>query len=255
MKHVIITGASKGFGASLTRKMIGSGQCYHLIARGQMDDLVAEIEKQGATVFRYAFDLSETGEIEGLMNRIAGSITPESATFIALVNNAGMLSPIGPVGKYDAGTYHKNLQVNFTAPAMLSHCFIQKFQHYTAVKRIVMISSGAANNPYHGWSHYCSTKAGVDMLTKCIALEQSKMEHPVHCISFNPGRMETDMQREIRNVGKNDFEMVDDFIRARNQGELGDPDAVAAILADQLFADRFPNGRILRRSELEKSLS
>ncbi|MEX0772084.1 MAG: (S)-benzoin forming benzil reductase [Balneolales bacterium] len=246
MKHIIITGASKGFGLSLTKKMIGSGQCYHLIARSRMDELVSEIETQGATAFQYTFDLSETGEIEGLMENIAGSIAPETTSFVSLINNAGMLSPIGPMGKYDAETYHKNLQVNFTAPAMLSHCFIAKFQRLKATKRIVMISSGAANNPYHGWSHYCSTKAGVDMLTKCIALEQSKMEYPIHCIAFNPGRMETEMQREIRNVSKDDFEMVDDFIQAKSRGELGDPDAIAGVLAEQLFSDRFPNGRVLR---------
>ncbi|MEX0779181.1 MAG: (S)-benzoin forming benzil reductase [Balneolales bacterium] len=250
MKHVIITGASKGFGLSLARKMIGTGQCYHLIARSRMDDLVSDIEKQGATVFQYTFDLSQTAEIEGLMNRIAENIAPETTTFVALINNAGMLSPIGPMGKYDAGTYHKNLQVNFTAPAMLSHGLIANFQHYKATKRIVMVSSGAANNPYYGWSHYCSTKAGVDMLTKCIALEQSKMEFPVQCISFNPGRMETDMQREIRKVSKDDFEMVEDFIRAKNQGELGDPDIIAAMLAEQLFAKNFPNGEIVSRKQL-----
>ena len=253
MKHIIITGASKGFGLSLVRQMIGKGQCYHLIARSNMDDLTNEIGQQGETVFRYNFDLTETDKIGGLMEQIAGRVDPESTSFVALINNAGMLSPIGPMGKYDAEIYHKNLQVNFTAPAMLSHCFIHNFQQLKATKRIIMISSGAAHNPYFGWSHYCSTKAGVDMLTKCIALEQSKVEHPVQCISFNPGRMETEMQREIRNTAKEDFESVGDFIRAKSQGEVGDPDSIAATLVDQLFADRFPNGRILRRAELEKA--
>ncbi|MEX0928716.1 MAG: (S)-benzoin forming benzil reductase [Balneolales bacterium] len=252
MKHIIITGASRGFGKSLTEKLIGAGQCFHLIARGRKEELAAEIEKQGATVFSYNFDLSETEKIEGLMEKIAESVAP-GTNFLALINNAGMLAPIGPMGKYDAETYHSNLQVNFTAPAMLSHCFIHKFQQLKAVKRIVMVSSGAAHNPYFGWSHYCSTKAGVDMLTKCIALEQSKMEHPVHCISFNPGRMETAMQREIRNVSKDDFEMVDDFIRAKNHGELGDPEEIAAMLAKQILSDRFPSGRILRKTELDNN--
>ncbi|MEX2632886.1 MAG: (S)-benzoin forming benzil reductase [Balneolales bacterium] len=253
MKHIIITGASKGFGLSLVRKMIGTGQCYHLIARSDMDELTNEINQQGETVFKYKFDLTETDKIEGLMKTITSRIDPERTNFIALINNAGMLEPIGPMGKYDAETYHKNLQVNFTAPAMLSHCFIQNFQMLKAKKRIIMISSGAAHNPYYGWSHYCSTKAGVDMLTKCIALEQSKAEHPVHCISFNPGRMETDMQKEIRSVSEEDFKLVGEFIRAKNQGELGNPDVIAGMLADQLFADKFPNGRILRRAELEKA--
>lgn len=252
MKHIIITGASKGFGKSLTRQVTGAGQCYHLIARSSMEEPASEIEKQGGTVFRYPFDLSRTDEIDGLMEKIAGRIIHGDPSFVALINNAGMLQPIGPMGRHDPELYRQNLEVNFIAPAMLAHGFIRHFQTLKATKRIVMMSSGAAHNPYYGWSHYCSTKAGVDMLTKCIALEQAKMEHPVHCISFNPGRMETDMQQEIRNTNKEDFQMVDDFIRAKNQGELGDPDIIASLLAEQLFADRFPNGRIIRKSELEQ---
>lgn len=239
MKHIIITGASKGFGLSLTKNLIGSGQCFHLIARSRMDDLTTEIEKQGATVFPYQFDLANSGEIEELMSSICGRISAKNTTFVALINNAGIISPIGPIGKYDAEMYHQNLQVNFTAPAMLAHGFLSNLQNLRATKRIVMISSGAANSPYHGWSHYCSTKAGIEMLTKCIALEQSKMEYPVQCISFNPGRMETEMQREIRKVSKDDFEMVEDFIRAKNQGELGNPEEIASLLSKKILAETF----------------
>ncbi len=70
---------------------------------------------------------------------------------------------------------------------LLSSAFIKHTKDWNVDKRIINISSGAAQNPYFGWAAYCTTKAGVNMLTKCIALEETDKKYPVKVISFAPG--------------------------------------------------------------------
>lgn len=246
MKHYIITGASRGFGRCLAGQLATPGHVLHLVARSEMEDVQQEAVACGAEVRCYRKDLSQTGGLEEgcleIFDRVTGD--PE-ASFVALINNAGMLSPIGPMGRYDPDIYHRHLQVNYVAVAMITHHFLARFQDRDMEKRIVMISSGAAQRPYYGWSHYCSTKAGVDMLMQCITLEQQEMPRPVRCMAFSPGRIETGMQQEIRRTSEQDFRMVEDFRRASEDGRVRDPGQAAAHLAGLINADRFPDGEVV----------
>jgi benzil reductase ((S)-benzoin forming) len=244
-KHIIITGASKGFGRDLSRHLAGENTTLHLVARSNMSGLVPELEARGAGVRLWQQDLTQTETLDGLMGAIARELTGGSPGFIGLVNNAGMIEPMGPAGKYDFQKYKKNLEINFLAPLLLSHAFIYQFQESNALKRIIMVSSGAASKPYHGWSHYCSTKAGVEMFVRTVSIEQEKLERPVQIMAFNPGRIGTGMQKIIRGSSPEDFPMVDDFINAWEKGEIGDPDEISGQLARLMLSGHFPSGETL----------
>jgi NAD(P)-dependent dehydrogenase (short-subunit alcohol dehydrogenase family) len=66
---------------------------------------------------------------------------------------------------------------------------------------ILTISSGAAHHPIEAWSHYCASKAAVNMLTRCVHLEEA--EHGIRAIGLSPGTVATQMQREIKASGIN----------------------------------------------------
>lgn len=249
-KHIIITGASRGFGRELAHQLAESGTVLYLIARSDMAELVLELEARGATVFTWQQDLTLTDRLEELMSDLASRIESDRAGFIGLINNAGMLEPVGPAGKYDYETYRKNLEINFVAPVMLSHAFISRFQEAEVVKRIIMISSGAAGKPFHGWSHYCSTKAGVDMFVRTVGIEQEKQRYPVEVLAFNPGRIGTEMQEVIRSTSEEDFPMVHDFISAWEQDKIGDAHEVAGRLVRVLLTEYFPAGEVLSHRDL-----
>ncbi len=249
-RHIIITGASRGFGRDLAIHLAENGTVLHLIARSEMSDLVLELEARGAKIHTWNQDLTDTGKLHHLMSDIAACIPQRDVGYLALVNNAGMLEPMGPVGKYDYETYRLNLELNFVAPLMLSHAFLEFFQDAESVKRIVMISSGAAEKPYHGWSHYCSTKAGVDMFVRTVGIEQNSKRYPVEIMAFNPGRISTDMQETIRNTSEEDFPMVHDFISAWKDGKVRDSGKVAERLAGLMLAEFFPTGEILSYRDL-----
>lgn len=239
MRHYIITGASRGIGEALAKE-VGLGETtLHLVSRGSVKELMEQLSRKGTKVYSYAFDLSRTDGITILTEEIFSNIDMKSATFIALVNNAGMLEPIGPIGKHDTQEYRKNLEVNFVAPALLCHEYIKRTAGFDGKLRILNVSSGASQNAYYGWSHYCSTKAGLDMITAAIAVEHRKR---IGVFGFNPGRTDTNMQDQIREQSPEDFEHVQSFIDAWEQGNLNSPEKVAKMMRIVLDEDRFESG-------------
>ena len=251
MKHYIITGASRGFGRYLAEALAGDNTTFHLVARSNMREVQETIEKKGGKVYVHHADLSDTHKLSGLNHDVFKKIDRQQTDYIALVNNAGMLEPVGPVGKYDPETYRKSLEVNFTAPLMLTHLFVHEVQEWTCRKQVVMISSGAAIKAYYGWSNYCSTKAGLNRFTETLALEQKGFPHPVEAFAFNPGRIDTQMQNVIREQSADDFPLVDDFIRSKEKGHLGDPAKIAAKLVRLMNDGNIPTGKMVVAAEME----
>ena len=72
---------------------------------------------------------------------------------------------------------------------------------------IITISSGAAHNPLEGWSHYCASKAGAAMLTRCLHHETA--DRGIRAMGLSPGTVATQMQREIKASGINPVSQLD----------------------------------------------
>ncbi len=66
---------------------------------------------------------------------------------------------------------------------------------------VLTISSGAAHGPVEAWSHYCASKAGAAMLTRC--LDKEERENGIRAMGLSPGTVATQMQREIKASGVN----------------------------------------------------
>ncbi|TXF94582.1 SDR family NAD(P)-dependent oxidoreductase, partial [Lactobacillus delbrueckii subsp. bulgaricus] len=86
-------------------------------------------------------------------------------------------------GEASLDELQRHYQLNLTAPVLLSQLFTKRFASYSGKKTVVNITSGAAKNPYKGWSAYCSSKAGLDMFTRTFGFEQEDEELPVNMIS------------------------------------------------------------------------
>lgn len=250
MKHIIITGASRGFGKALVNNLTDTEITLHLVARGDLQPVVdTVVRERGGDAVAYEFDLSHTERIPILMEQIYLNIDLNNTESVFLINNAGVLEPIGPVGKHPVMAYKNNLEVNFVAPVILTHQFVHKFQDFKAEKRVIMISSGAADKSYYGWSHYCSTKAGINRFMQVLAVEQKNEKFPVKTIAFNPGMMETSMQEEIRSQDIKDFTAIDKFINAKETGRVGDPEIIARKMVDILWSEEFPDGQVITAAD------
>jgi benzil reductase ((S)-benzoin forming) len=137
------------------------------------------------------------------------------------------------------------VHVNTIAPIILTSAFIRLTENWTGEKKVINISSGAAQNPYYGWTIYCATKAALDMLTKTVATEQNTIENGVKIMSIHPGVVDTDMQAKIRKHTKEEFMDIDRFLTLKSSGSLVDPKVVAEQIMG-IDLQELENGAILR---------
>jgi NAD(P)-dependent dehydrogenase (short-subunit alcohol dehydrogenase family) len=197
-KIIILTGASRGIGAAAAVELAAQGAKLVLAARNASacSDVLENIGNAGGEAIALSCDVSNYAAVE----KMIAETLERFGRIDALINNAGIVDPIGLIEDTNPDEWARNISVNLVGVyngirAVLSHFYDQKGG------TIINISSGAAHNPLEGWSAYCSGKAGVHMMTRATALEAG--EKGVRVYGFAPGVVDTDMQVGIRASGIN----------------------------------------------------
>jgi benzil reductase ((S)-benzoin forming) len=232
----IVTGTTRGIGRALADDILHRGHMLYTISRAP--------DMQTPGRINYMCDLRDTHAISKTMPRIIQDMAPTVRDGVVLVNNAGALDPIGFMENHTPGQIADALCVNLTAPSVLMSLFINQTHTWQCSRRIINITSGAAFNPYAGWSLYCAAKAGLNMLTRCAALEQSTHPNGASVVAVAPGVVNTDMQRLIRQTKESDFPARSKFMNLKMDGNLTDPARVAALLLDLDAGGSFQSGGI-----------
>ncbi|MDR4987242.1 MAG: (S)-benzoin forming benzil reductase [Bacteroidales bacterium] len=245
MKYFIITGASKGLGEGLALELLHENHHLFCISRTESKRLSSLAAAKNCRLDFFAYDLSVHYDIPALINEIFKSINQEIASGIYLINNAGVIQPVGRVEDCDPEDVEWHVRINLLAPMLLSSAFIRKTRDINTVKRILNISSGAAQNPYYGWSCYCTSKAGLDMFGRCISEEQKEEKFPVETMGVAPGIIDTEMQTTIRSTTDRAFKHRKKFIEYKENGLLIQPGLAGKRLAGLLLSDAFEDGRII----------
>lgn len=224
MNYFIITGASKGLGKAIASKLLMFKQNYvFIISRTE-----PEASPPNSTFFSY--NLSEVAGIPALMHRIFKSIVSPIDAF-HLVNNAGTVTPIGSLDTCDLNEIVQNFNINAIAPTILSACFIKAVKYEKYEKGIINISTGAARTAYYGWASYCSTKASLEMITNCLALENQEFKIQ----TYDPGIIDTEMQATLRSQDTKNFPAVDKFISFKENHRLLSVDEAAEKMVARYF--------------------
>jgi benzil reductase ((S)-benzoin forming) len=225
MNLYIVTGTTRGLGKALA----------DAIAAETDNELIALARAPDAPIpggARLEVDLADGEGIEHACDRIEQRIRGKRYEKAVLVNNAGIVEPVGPLEGIDARELERNLLVNLVAPMRLMRRFIQFTEGVALVRRVINISSGAGRRPLFGWSAYCAAKAGLDMASRVAALEAEARRKPVEIVSLAPGVIDTDMQGIVRGTDEALFMDVERFRHMKAAGELRTPEAVAGeILA------------------------
>jgi len=236
-KIVIITGGNRGLGEGLSKVYHKNGYRVFSISRS--------IKEKFYTAEQYSCDLSKTETIEPTLTEVFSHLDATNTKKILLINNAGDLGTVNTIENLNPKDISYTIQVNLIAPLVLNATFIKLTKGFNCKKKIINISSGAAVNPYESWSLYCSSKAGVDMMTKVISKEQKHTENGVNIVSIYPGIVDTDMQSKARNTPKEKFRSVQRFIDFYTHGELSSPKEVAKKIYKLDKAGKLTNGLIL----------
>ncbi|MFZ4547505.1 MAG: SDR family NAD(P)-dependent oxidoreductase [Bacteroidales bacterium] len=252
MDYYILTGASRGIGEALTRKLIKPGNTIFAVSRTMNEDLVELAAGLNVPLFYFENDLSFREQAELFINEAFSHIQFSDHDRIALINNAGMLEPVAPLKSLDFDQAEKHLNLNFLTPLVLNSIFISKTSANNIPKVILNISSGASFIPYSGWAVYCSSKAALDMLTKVAGLEQSFEKYPVKIFALAPGIIETTMQETIRKSKEDMFPDRNSFIKLYEDGKLAKPEDVARIILDSIFDNSIHTGSVLTIEQLKE---
>lgn len=179
------------------------------------------------------------------MQKMISNIAESNAESIYLINNAAVISPIGVIDQCELNQIVQHIHVNLLAPMLLTSLFIRYTNHLQIDKRILNISSSSAKHPFPGMSCYSASKAGLDIFSKAVGLEQNHTGHPVKIVSVWPGMIETSLQEEARLIGKSVFPAADLFVKAKDSGILTTPQITAAKLVNLLLSDEFEQGAVV----------
>lgn len=210
MKSVWITGTSRGLGLELAHQFLKQGWQVHGIGRSH----TIEHEAYHANFL----DLADPQAVLAHCFEI-----PTGTSESLLIHNAGTLGEIAHLGHYEnPQRINEAYQVNLVAAAILSNTFLQTIKHGGCTSGILYISSGAARNAYDGWATYCSSKAGLDMLARCINTE-NEHKNSFRIFSIAPGVVDTSMQEEIRKAKPNQFSKIERFLTLKNENKLEKP--------------------------------
>jgi len=225
---VILTGASRGLGAAMAEQLLAPDTLLLTLSRHPSPALQTSASASGATLEQWAIDVGhDVGTAARLETWLHQHATAGFAA-AALINNAGLLGPVGPIDRSDAERLATVLRVGLEAPIVLTAAFLRATRDWAIDKRVLNISSGAGRRPIAGWASYCAAKAGLDHYSRVVALDEALRPHPARIVSLAPGVIDTDMQGELREADATGFPEQSSFIQLKASGQLPTPGAAAA---------------------------
>jgi NAD(P)-dependent dehydrogenase (short-subunit alcohol dehydrogenase family) len=242
MHAAIITGTSRGLGEALAAELVGRG--YFVIGVGRSDSARLAGERYRFVACDFAHPAGIGAAVEPAMQALAER-GPESVT---LVNNAAVPWPIAVVGRLADTESEAALSTNIVAPLALCNAFLRVFADDDTPRRIINVSSGAAQMAIAGSAVYSMSKAAVEMLTRAIAAECAAPAF--RCVTLRPGIFDTDMQAFMRSRDPAEFPQVALFQGFKDGGLLKAPADVAARIVDRLITADVEHGRTYMHQDL-----
>lgn len=236
----ILTGHSRGLGAAIAENLLARGIPVLALSRNKNSDLET---RYPSALQQVELDLADLAALQRWLAGDALQHFLSASQTALLINNAGVVQPVGPLDAQDTGAIARAVSLNVTAPLMLAGAVAAAGSNTKAgaktgqfEKRILHISSGAGRSPYPGWSIYCATKAALDHHARAVMLDQAPN---LRICSLAPGVIDTDMQAEIRGVSLEQFPLRERFEALKREGNLAAPEACARQLVDFLLSEQF----------------
>lgn len=238
----VITGASKGLGSDIALKVSNGNSILLLIARDEVSlrEVANKCINLGSIVYTLLEDISDDN-FHLKFTTIIDIIELKNVHYFYLFNNASVIDPITKLKNISIFDQRRVMNINLTSAIFLSSEFLKLIENQKNIKSyIINISSGVSMKAVNGWSLYCISKAGINMLTSCIAEETKDID--LYTVAINPGAMDTSMQDKIRNSDKIEVPITERFMEMHKLGQLKNSFNVANKIIELIDNKVYPNG-------------
>jgi len=220
-KVALVTGASKGIGASIALELAAQGAAVAVNYSGSKegaDKVVAEIKKAGGNAIAVQANVADPDSIGPLINTVAKQLGPISI----LVNNAGIYD-FAPIEAVTPEHFHKQFNVNVLGLLLTTQTALKHFDPKGG--SVINVGSVAAAGVPTA-SVYSATKGAVDSITVALAGELGSRKIRVN--SLNPGMVETEGVHAAGFIGSDFHKKTESETPL---GRIGQPKDIASIAA------------------------
>lgn len=218
-KVALVTGASKGIGASIAKGLAAAGArvvVNYASSKAGADAVVAEIKKDGGEAIAVGGDVSKAADVKALF----AATKKAFGGLDILVNNAGVYK-FEPLEAVTEDEFHRQFNTNVLGPILASQ---EAAKLLPKGGSIINISSVASVKALPGSVVYAGTKSALDTATRVLAQELGPRGIRVNTIA--PGGVETEGTHTAGIIGS-DFEKH--MVAQTALGRIGQPDDIARL--------------------------
>ena len=222
-KVAVITGASSGIGRACAFRFSDEGYSVALIARrlGELSAVAEEIRSKGGKAAVFQADLTDEKQIAAVIDRIVA----ELGGIDVLVNAAGVIAN-GTIENTSIEDWDRLMNINLRAPFYMLRCAAP---HLVERKgSVVNVSSVNGQRAFPNVLAYCVSKAGVDQLTRCAALELAAKGVRVNAV--NPGVVRTHLHLTSGMTEDEYRQFLEKSKLTHPLGRVGEPEEVAELI-------------------------
>jgi 2-deoxy-D-gluconate 3-dehydrogenase len=179
-KVALVTGGSRGLGKAIAMAMAGKGADVVICGRKQenLDKAIADFRQTGLDTMARVANIGKSDQVENLFQ----AIEKRFGKLDILVNNVGMNILTPSVAEAEERLWDKTMETNLKGTFLCSSRAVNLMRN-TGRGKIINISSIAAKRAARGMGIYCVAKAGVEMLTKVLAVELAKDHINVNAVA------------------------------------------------------------------------
>jgi 3-oxoacyl-[acyl-carrier protein] reductase len=218
-KSAIVTGASRGIGRAIARRLAGDGFSVVVNYTGSVteaEEAVTEIQAAGGQAIAVRADVSSATDVERLFKQTLDAY----GRVDLVVNNAGIM-PLLPIATDDAEGFDKVIAVNLRGAFLVLG---QAARHVAEGGRIIALSSSVVAKAFPTYGPYIASKAGVEGLVHVLANELRGRNITVNAVA--PGPVAT----ELFLAGKTDAQ-IEQMSKLPPLERLGRPDDIASVVS------------------------
>jgi 3-oxoacyl-[acyl-carrier protein] reductase len=220
-KVAVVTGASKGIGAEIARRLAAEGAAVvvnYASSKAGADKVVADITGRGGRAVAVKGDVSKKADAEAIID----AAVEHFGRLDVLVNNSGVYE-FAPIEQVTEESFRRQFDTNVLGLLLVTQAAVR---HLKAGGSVINIGSGVSRVTPPNTAVYTATKGAVDAVTGVLAKELGPRQVRVN--SINPGLVDTEGARTLGAIGS---EMEAGMVAQTPLGRVGQPGDIAAVAA------------------------